>query len=194
MLWDAAQSKFVETPYGEYIAKTEPGDFDVPKMGLQPDGVNKVTNTAKIEHVGGARLTTDVGYEAKLNTACKFLIETLKDGSTFTTGSKMTIGGISVTPLWKVLEIYNKKLLAKGAGYKQFKLLAVPSPPRIWFVKPSPRVVPVPQLNFEVPLRNVGHIPTGKQEQKSAATLPTPSWSPNIRRRISPAERKRMHW
>ena len=63
MLWDADQSKFVEPPYGEYIAKTEPGHFDIPKMGLQPDGVSKATNTAKIEHVGGARLTTDVDYE-----------------------------------------------------------------------------------------------------------------------------------
>jgi hypothetical protein len=164
VLWDTNQNDFIVPPYGVNIAVTEAGELNLPKMSLQPDGVNPINKTARVEHVGGARLTTDQKFEADLTEACRILVKVLTDPQTFNTASKVTLGTKIVTPLSKVIQLYKNRLPPKLA---RFKLKEVPFPHAIWYVEQSKQVEPIPQLNFEVPFRNLGHIPQSAEEEKS---------------------------
>jgi hypothetical protein len=178
-LWDTNLKRFVEPPYGVDIAETALGDCNLPNMSFQPDQIDKHKKTAIIEHVGGPRKTANSEHEKNLKSACRILVETLKDPQTFKKQERLK--GENVTLLTDVLDVYNKKLFRQyppaqnpprqNPIYLQFKLKAVAfSQTQVWYVKLSRKVDPRTQLNFEVPFRNLGHIPiTGAEEDNDFA-------------------------
>jgi hypothetical protein len=157
-----------EPYYGENIAKTADahkfalgaqGGLSLPRMSLQPDGVQRgyASGSAKVEIVGGPRQTQDDKEDNELRAACKSLVAILAGlgGSS----SKVKPDERGDYPLANVLKAYNDTL--PGKDKNPYALFECETNSRgTWYVFPCKAAIqPVTQMNFEIPFRNIGHMP-----------------------------------
>ncbi|QGM46183.1 hypothetical protein [Methylocystis heyeri] len=173
-LWDEQNKKWTEDriEYGKPIARTYAQNaFQLPgrsfsRVELHPDQVKG--KTARLEHVGGPRETLSDSEEVALRESCRILIETIRtlkpeDKYTSTRGETLD----------SLLKRYNAKIEThKNQDVQKYALEpANKIAGCVYYVCSNDVKSVIPQMNFEIPFRKIGYIPTNGDDPKSDIAL-----------------------